>query len=194
MWYELPIILAIVGGAIAFFAIRHDDPKKARNCLILGIILTIPLVIGFGFIGSVGGGNPFYIISSGSMHPALEVYDIVIIESNSSFEKTQVDDIILFTRPSGTERVIVARVADIIVENPFTVRTKGDANPASIPGTDFPITEDEYLGKVAYVIPQMGYVTRILQPPIDYTIYLGIILIPIILHIKFRHESGSSAS
>ena len=29
-----------------FFAIRHDDPKKARNCLIVGIVLAvIPFII-----------------------------------------------------------------------------------------------------------------------------------------------------
>ena len=42
------------------------------------------------------------------------------------------------------------------------VRTKGDANPSSIAGTDYPITEKEYLGQVEYVIPQVGYITQIL--------------------------------
>ena len=40
-WYLLPIFLAIVGGVIAYFVLRHDDPGKAKNCLFLGIILTI---------------------------------------------------------------------------------------------------------------------------------------------------------
>lgn len=38
-WYLLPISLSIIGGAIAYFAIRQDDPTKAKNCLWLGIIL-----------------------------------------------------------------------------------------------------------------------------------------------------------
>ncbi len=46
-WYLLPIFFHIIGGAIAFFAIRHDDPKKARRCLVLGAILfAINIVIG----------------------------------------------------------------------------------------------------------------------------------------------------
>ena len=53
-------------------------------------------------------------------------------------------------------------------DEPKTIRTKGDANPASIPGTDFPITEEEYIGKVAYTLPQVGYVTQLLKPPINY--------------------------
>jgi len=55
------------------------------------------------------------------------------------------------------------------------LKTKGDANPSSIPGTDYPITEEEYIGKVAYVIPQIGFITRILMPPVNYVIIAVII-------------------
>jgi hypothetical protein len=39
-WYLLPIFFQIVGGVIAYFVLRNDDPKKAKNCLWLGITLT----------------------------------------------------------------------------------------------------------------------------------------------------------
>ncbi len=39
-WHLLPIFFNLLGGVIAYFAIRHDDPKKAKNCLWIGIILT----------------------------------------------------------------------------------------------------------------------------------------------------------
>jgi len=39
LWYVLPVVLSIIGGLIAFFILRHDDPEKAKNCLWLGIIL-----------------------------------------------------------------------------------------------------------------------------------------------------------
>jgi cytochrome bd-type quinol oxidase subunit 1 len=39
-WYLLPIFFSIIGGVIAYFVLRDDDPKKAKNCLWLGIILT----------------------------------------------------------------------------------------------------------------------------------------------------------
>jgi len=188
LWYELPLLFSIVGGAIAYFKIRKDDPKKARNCLILGIILIVPLMILLGYTGTSGTDNLFYIVSSGSMVPVLEVYDIMIVDDNLPFEETKVGDIIVFTRPSGHDRVIVARVAAIIDDEPFTLRTKGDANPASIPGTDFPITEQEYIAQVAYVIPQMGYITRIMQPPVAYIIQIGILMIPVIQHFRFKRN------
>tara|TARA_Y100000590_G_scaffold230414_1_gene259755 strand:+ start:156 stop:335 length:180 start_codon:yes stop_codon:yes gene_type:complete len=37
----VPILFGLVGGIIGYFALRKDDPKKAKNCLILGGILTI---------------------------------------------------------------------------------------------------------------------------------------------------------
>ena len=37
----LPIFIGLIGGIIAFFILRQDDPKKAKNCLFLGIILAI---------------------------------------------------------------------------------------------------------------------------------------------------------
>lgn len=45
MWFLLPICMGVLGGAIAYFAIRYDDPRKARNCLYLGLIM---LAVGIG--------------------------------------------------------------------------------------------------------------------------------------------------
>jgi uncharacterized Tic20 family protein len=45
-WFLLPIIFNVIGGIIAFFIIKEDDPKKAKNCLYLGIVLVIiPIVL-----------------------------------------------------------------------------------------------------------------------------------------------------
>ena len=41
LWFLLPIFLGLIGGIIAFFVLRQDDPKKAKNCLYLGIVLAI---------------------------------------------------------------------------------------------------------------------------------------------------------
>ena len=54
LWFLLPIFFNIIGGVIAYFIIKDDDPSKAKNCLWLGIILSaisiaiflIPLLIG----------------------------------------------------------------------------------------------------------------------------------------------------
>ena len=40
-WYLVPIFLGVIGGIIAYFAIRKDDRQKAKKCLYLGLILGV---------------------------------------------------------------------------------------------------------------------------------------------------------
>ncbi len=159
----------------------------------LMIVIIGVIIIWVGLQLIFGTSNPFYVVSSGSMVPKLQVFDVLVVQGHDPFETVEVGNIIVFNRPSGHDRVIVHRVVSIIDDDPltFTVRTKGDANPASIPGTDFPITEEEYIGKVQYVIPQVGYVTRILAPPINYiiiVIIIGIMVFKQFTKKKHRNE------
>ena len=146
----------------------------------IAIVVIAVVVIWLSLQAVFGTQNPFYVVASGSMIPALEVYDIIVIQGHDPFEEVQVGDIIVFDRPSDHNRVIVHRVESILNEEPFTVRTQGDANPSFIRGTDYPITEEEYIGKVAYVIPQVGYITQILKPPMNYIIIAIVIGVMII--------------
>lgn len=148
-----------------------------KDIVIVGVGV---LVIWIGLQVAFGTQNPFYVVASGSMIPVLEVYDVLVVQGHEPFEDIEVGDIIVFNRPSDHNRVIVHRVASIIDDDPKTIRTKGDANPASIPGTDFPITEEEYIGKVAHVVPQVGYVTQLLKPPINYVIIAVVIGIMVV--------------
>ena len=169
------------------------------------IIVVAIAVIWLGLQAVFGTVNPFYLVSSGSMIPALEVYDVIVVEGNTPFEDVEKGDIIVFYSPKlyeqGKERVIVHRVSlDLSTDAQKIVRTKGDANPSSIAGTDYPITEKEYLGKVEYVIPQVGYITQILQPPINYIIIAVIIGVMVVKHfadkekkkMKFQYTKDSS--
>ena len=152
------------------------------------IVAVGVLVIWIGLQIAFGTQNPFYVVASGSMIPVLEVYDVLIVSGHEPFNDLEVGDIIVFDRPSDHNRVIVHRVASIVDEDPRTIRTKGDANPASIPGTDFPITEEEYIGKVAYTLPQVGYITQLLKPPINYVIIAVVIGIMIVKQFAKRKK------
>jgi uncharacterized Tic20 family protein len=58
LWFLLPIFFNIIGGIIAYFIIKDDDPRKAKNCLLLGIILTaisvaivvVPILVGISLL------------------------------------------------------------------------------------------------------------------------------------------------
>ena len=166
---------------------KRTIPKGViKDIIIVGVGV---LVIWIGLQAVFGTQNPFYVVASGSMIPVLEVYDVLIVQGHDPFEEIEIGDIIVFNRPSDHDRVIVHRVASILEDDPKIIRTKGDANPASIPGTDFPITEEEYIGKVVYTLPQVGYVTQILKPPINYVIIAVVIGIMIVKQItKKKNE------
>ena len=50
-WFLLPILFGVIGGIIAFFILRHDDPRKAKNCLYLGLAFMVIGIIFNIFIG-----------------------------------------------------------------------------------------------------------------------------------------------
>ncbi|MGH1566194.1 MAG: signal peptidase I [Nitrosopumilus sp.] len=156
-----------------------------KDIIIVGVGV---LMIWVGLQIAFGTQNPFYVVASGSMIPVLEKYDVLIVQGHESFEEIKIGDIIVFNRPSDHDRVIVHRVASILEDDPKTIRTKGDANPGSIPGTDFPITEEEYIGKVAYTLPQVGYVTQLLKPPVNYVIIAIVIGVMIVKQVSKKKD------
>ena len=161
-------------------------PVAIKDVIIIGIgVLVVWLGIWFVF-----GANPFYVVSSGSMEPVLKVNDVLIVRDAGSWQDLTIGDIIVFNRPEGGDRVIVHRIVEfgVDVNGERAVRTQGDANPASIPGTDYPIRQDDYIGKVIYVIPGIGVITKVISPPINY------IIIAIILAILFFNRLGKKKS
>jgi signal peptidase I len=119
-------------------------------------------------------------------------------DNNTSFDSAKVGDIIVFkafiAEPGEKEgKTIVHRVASVFEEGETlrgnaemnrlcypvsvpavledkTILTKGDANECSIPGVDIPITEENYIGKVVYTVPQVGIIPAFLKPPVNYII------------------------
>jgi signal peptidase len=147
------------------------------------IVAACVAVLWIGLTAYFGAQNPFYVVSSGSMYPELAMHDIIVISGHEPFEDVKVGDIIVFDRPKDHDRVIVHRVVAYVDDDPLTLRTKGDNNQRSIVGTDYPITEKEYIGTVVHVIPQVGFITKILQPPINYIIIAVIIGVMVIRQI-----------
>ena len=64
-WYLLPIFLGIIGGIIAYFALRKDDREKAKKCMYVGLVLfaigiIVDLVILTSGIAEEQFGMPGY--------------------------------------------------------------------------------------------------------------------------------------
>lgn len=163
--------------------------KKFSIIKDIAIIVIGVVLIWFAVKVVFNVDNPFYVVSSGSMIPVLNVGDILIVKDGNTFNSLKVGDIIVFNRPQGGDRVIVHRIIE--VSDRFgekVIVTKGDANDGIIPGTDFPIREKDYIGSVAYTVPKVGLVLKYLNPPVNYIIIAGIIGILIYTNMKKKNE------
>jgi uncharacterized membrane protein YeaQ/YmgE (transglycosylase-associated protein family) len=59
MWYLLPVFVGLIGGIIAYWILRRDDPKKAKKCLYLGIVLAIVgIIINILFVTQIPSLTP----------------------------------------------------------------------------------------------------------------------------------------
>ena len=175
----------------------ENKKRKRQQIIIVSLvfitIISISLFIIFAFSYNFGTLNPFYVVISQSMVPNINVGDLLIINHKIAFDDLKIGDIIVFTTPGtddkGNHRVFVHRIVEINQttaddDNSKTIRTKGDANPASIPKADYPIKKQNYIGKVKYVIPKIGLVSMVLAPPINYFIIGFIIIFTIFLMRK----------
>ena len=199
---------------------KHEPKNPINVVIIIYIVIVIVaavVVIGvaifwFGFqFPSFKVNNQFYVVSSDSMIPSLNIDDLLVIRdgdnsndddnvySSHSFYNLKIGDIIVFKAPeeedqdNGRTTTIVHRVAEIIQiydtsnnnkSSSRIIRTKGDANPSSIPGIDYPIREQDYIGKVVYVIPSVGLITKVFRPPVNYIIISVTLTILLFLYIK----------
>ena len=55
-WYIVPVLFGMIGGIIGYYALRRDDPQKAKKCLYLGLILTAINIIANIALFSAGIG------------------------------------------------------------------------------------------------------------------------------------------
>lgn len=162
--------------------------KKYSIIKDIAIIVIGVVLIWFAVKVVFNVDNPFYVVSSGSMIPVLNVGDILIVKDGNTFNSLKVGDIIVFNRPQGGDRVIVHRIIEISDRfGEKVIVTKGDANDGIIPGTDFPIREKDYIGTVAYTVPKVGLILKYLNPPVNYIIIVGIIGILIYTNMKKKN-------
>lgn len=141
-------IIKIAGKAISFtitlflFAIVIMNVYRMIAQNVMGV--TQPQV--FGWSSAV--------VISGSMADAINVNDLVVVHNQDSYET---DDVIMFE--SG-RNLVTHRIINITDEG-FT--TKGDANNTADAN---PVTEEQIVGKVVWVIPKVGVVIGWLQTPL----------------------------
>lgn len=152
--------------------------EKLKNIDFVAIILIIILVILLFYYSQIKIFGKKYInfcgytifqVITGSMADTIQIKDIVIVKLTQDVE---VNDII--TYKSG-EDFVTHRVIKI-EDNKIT--TKGDANNSE----DNPITKDEVVGKVVFIISNVAVWMNVFRTP---EVLLAIIFTIIMIKILF---------
>jgi signal peptidase I len=149
---------------IKFLLYSINQPLLSSNLVALALV-SLTLVPSFMHAQTSPPVNSTYILIGNSMYPDIRSNDGVVVDSHFPFNNLSVGDIIVFnsydTINTGQHIVIIHRVVQIIDDGrgDRIIRTKGDANPDSIPGMDYPVFQQNYIGKVVSVIPQLGTVS-----------------------------------
>ncbi len=186
----------------------YNIKKRTLFSILISAIIIIAFFMSIRLY--LGEFNPVYVVVSGSMIPTLQIGDVVVTQNDghgiggstqSAFDHLKKGDIIVFKAPDdfdeqGNPRTIVHRVIFVGLEprsNEQVVATKGDNNPESYLGLDFPIMKSNYIGKVIIVIPKLGLIIQLLKPPVNYILIAIIIGVFIVYHFK-RERKGDASS
>ena len=149
------------------------------------------------------GNHELYIVTSSSMVPTINPGDAAVISrddiDHSAFAQLKRGDIIIFevSSPSNEsengKKTVVHRIKDIETDSggKRIISTKGDANPSSIQGVDYHITEDSYVGKVIYDAPYLGIVlmyinllAQVVMQPMFFLVIGSVVVIAFLLEYK----------
>jgi len=161
--------------------LKPKHRKIIIDVLTVAVVVLSVMGIYFGLQITLATTTPWVAVASGSMSPALEAGDLVIVQGVSP-TKIQVGDIIVFNPPQ--DGLTVHRVTRIQTLSNGTIqfKTKGDANPDE---DLYWISEQNVHGRVLYRIPYVGWLA--LDPTIP-IIIIAIIIIIILLWPENRRK------
>jgi signal peptidase len=147
-------------------------------------VVSVALGVAVGILGVVAAPSLFggrsLTVMSGSMEPALGVGDVVI-NSQVSPADVHVGDIVTFSDPEGTGKLITHRVRRVrIADGTAHLVTKGD-NTNAVERWDIPANGS--FGRVEYRVPLLGFLVFWLNGPFG---RIGLIVIPALLLAGFE--------
>jgi len=154
--------------------LKPKHRKVLINVALVAVVVLSVIAIYFAAQTVLATTTPLVAVASGSMRPALEVGDLIIVQGVTSTD-IQVGDIIIFELPEKGRTIHrVARI-QTLPNGTIQFKTKGDANPNE---DAYWVAEQNVLGRVLHRIPYIGWLT--LEPTIT-IIIIAIIIIIIVL-------------
>jgi len=212
LWLRLPLfaigVISLLLTVPAYFSSRFTKYVKRKDITtIIAVIAVLMLLLSYQIAGlALNTSAPWIVVQGTSMEPNLHEGDLVFIQGVSP-EHLIGGDIILYNKialnlTSGEDQFLQAPILHRIiyqykVGNRWYFQAQGDNNPNP---DSYPIPESGVLGKVAFVVPKIGYVIGLLTR-IDVKIALiaAIALLYFIvpkakLAYKKKREQGKPAS
>ena len=154
--------------------LKPKHRKLIINILTIAIPILSVIAIYFGLQIALATTTPWVTVASGSMSPALEVGDLVIVQGVPA-SNIQVGDIIVFDSPQGVRTIHRVTRIQTLPNGTIQFKTKGDANPNEELHW---IPEQNVHGLVIHRIPYIGWLA--LDPTIPIIIISTIVIIIVI--------------
>ncbi|AEA47309.1 peptidase S26B, signal peptidase [Archaeoglobus veneficus SNP6] len=135
------------------------------------------LALAFPVVSDIATGKlTSLIVLSGSMHPIMQVGDVVVVKRCNP-ECLVAGDIIAFKDPSDRENIIIThRAIEVFTEDGKLTgfRTKGDANEEP---DEFVVDREDIIGKAVFIVPLVGYLFEAYHSK-NFLAYFTLIILP----------------
>jgi signal peptidase I len=143
--------------------------------LLVWVALGAGAVVGVAVAGPIALGWRPLAVLSGSMTPTLRTGDEIIVRPITAVA-LRVGDVVTFHDPSRGHELVTHRVRDVRVTGTTVhVVTRGDANSGS---ERWSVRAGGEVGRVAYRIPKLGYVTVAASTPLGRIL---LVVVPVLL-------------
>jgi signal peptidase len=124
---------------------------KIGGALVLTLVFCLTAIV---VQPQVVGASHSYVVTSGSMSPAIDAGDVVIVRDVPA-SAISTGDVITFARSPAAERPTTHRVVAVTGEGEDRAfRTKGDANEEADRSL---VSTDQVVGRVWFHVPDAGY-------------------------------------
>lgn len=167
--------------------------KVKKILLVVLYLLLIPTILFSIFLMFVELGNSdevpsffnmdIYIVVSESMAPKINVNDIILVKKGYTNEQYKEGNVITFIRADG--ELITHRIEEVTKVGLLRAYiTKGDNNEEP---DEFPVTYDQIVGKVVYVMPKFGAFVNLLKNKLFFTMCI-IFLVLIVIYDRYNRN------
>jgi signal peptidase len=167
--------------------------KNSRNYKrALVYLVAVLLIVGGAQIVLVlglGATSFAFIVISQSMHPTLEIGDMVFVQ-NVPYDSIKIGDVVVFNTPNVvgtgcTDFTVVHRVVNTANGGLITQGDNRFTNPSpDEPGTWPPVPAPCVRGKVIFVIPYLGKISELFPPPYNYLVIALILIVVFLSELK----------